>query len=107
MRGLMILALLLLNSMTSLADEPGGLHQRHVLHVFDANGKAVGAFKYAGGSAGVFVTVNDAQVFVPVIRRQISGTGNETVYSATQFTWGWYFINQFHSANCSGSPLIS
>ena len=107
MRGLMIMALLLSSSMTSFADEPGGRHQRHVLHVFDANGKAVGVFKYAGGSAGVFVTVNGAQVFVPVIRRQVSGTGNQTVYSATEFTWGWYFMNQFYSADCSGSPLIS
>ncbi|SAL83913.1 hypothetical protein AWB67_06537 [Caballeronia terrestris] len=107
MRGLIVLALLLSSSMASFADDHQDRPQRRVLQVFDANGKAVGAFKYAGGGAGVFMTVNGAPVFVPVIRRQVAGTGNQTIYSATEFEWGWYFFNQFYAADCSGSPLIS
>ncbi|SAK75868.1 hypothetical protein AWB79_04521 [Caballeronia hypogeia] len=107
MRGLIVLALLLSSMTTSFAEEHQEHHRRPVLQVFDANGKAVGAFVYAGGNSGVFITVNGAAVFVPVTRRQVSGTGNQISYSATEFTWGWYFINQFSSADCSGSPLIT
>ncbi|MFM0053586.1 hypothetical protein [Caballeronia grimmiae] len=107
MREFIFLALVWSSAITSFADEIEHAHHRHVLHVFDANGKAVGAFEYAGGSAGVFLTVNGAAVFVPIIRRQVSGTGNQIVYSATEFTWGWYFMNQFYSADCSGAPLVS
>jgi len=108
MRELIVLALLLSSSMASLADEHHDLRQRRVLQVFDASGKAVGAFKYvAGAGSGVLMTVNGAPVFVPVLRRQVAGTGNQTIYSATDFVWGRYFINQFCSTDCSGFPLIS
>ncbi|WP_244817875.1 hypothetical protein [Caballeronia sp. Lep1P3] len=88
------------------ADHRANYRHHRVLRVFDANGKVVGAFRYSGGGAGVFVTVNGASVFLPVVRRQVSGTGDQTVYSASQFSWGLYFINQYFSADCSGAPLI-
>ncbi|QSN64809.1 MULTISPECIES: hypothetical protein [unclassified Caballeronia] len=107
MRRMILLTLLCSGAMTSFADEvEHHHHHRHVLRVFDANGKEVGPLKYAGGSAGVFQSVNGAPVFVPIMRRQVSGTGNKIVYSATEFTWGWYFMNQFYSSDCSGAPLI-
>ncbi|VXC93265.1 conserved exported hypothetical protein [Burkholderia sp. 8Y] len=106
MRGIMLLTLLFASAITSFADETEHHHHRHVLHVFDANGKPVGVFRYADGSAGIYLTVDGAQVFVPIMRRQVSGTGNQIVYSATEFTWGWYFMNQFYSADCSGAPLV-
>ncbi|MDR5857734.1 hypothetical protein P9239_02775 [Caballeronia sp. LZ062] len=100
------MTLLCASATTSFADEMEHAHHRHNLHVFDANGQEVGALKYAQGSAGVFVTVNGAPAFVPIMRRQISGTGNKTVYSATEFMWGWYFQNQYYSSDCSGAPLV-
>ena len=101
------MAVLLSTALASFAGDHRDRPHRRVLQVFDANGKAVGAFKYAGGGPGVFMTVNGAVVFVPVLRREAGGTGNETSYSATQFEWGRYFINEFYTADCSGPPLVS
>lgn len=107
MHKLIVLALLISNSLALFAEDRGDLPQRRVLQVFDANGKAAGAFRYFGGSGGVFTTANGASVFVPIVRRAVAGTGNQTSYSATEFGWGSYFINQFISADCSGAPLIT
>ncbi|RFU48867.1 hypothetical protein [Paraburkholderia sp. DHOC27] len=88
--------------------EPHGV-DRYTPNVYDAQGKFVGPLASASGVSGVFLTVNGALTFVPIIHsaKNFALGRLEAERSASQYQWSDAESEAFASADCAGNPVIT
>lgn len=91
------------------ADSPERRGEDHrVPSVYDAQGKFVGSLTSASGVSGVFLKVNGALTFVPIIhsaKNYLHGR-LDAERSASQYQWSDSASEAYASTDCSGNPLI-
>lgn len=69
--------------------------------VFDAQGREVGPLESGAGQNGVYIEINGAITFVPIVR-----VGTAERASAAQFQWGSVGVVLYPSSDCSGMPVL-
>lgn len=110
MRTSLIAAALACSVTLSYADSGAGSPERRseehrIPNVYDAQGKLVGSLASASGLSGVFLTVNGALTFVPIIHsaKNYSLGRLNAERSASQYQWSDSASVAYASADCSGT----
>jgi hypothetical protein len=114
MRASLIAAALACSATVSYAGGGGGSPERrdddhrNTPNVYDAQGALVGPLASASGVSGVFLSVNGALTFAPIIHsaRDYSLGRLSAPRSASQYQWSDSASVPYASGDCSGTPLI-
>ncbi|WP_118181407.1 hypothetical protein [Paraburkholderia phosphatilytica] len=113
MRTVLIVGALVCNATLSYPDSSPGsaagqFDDHRIPMVFDAQGKTVGPLVSASGVSGVFITINGAFTFVPIIHSARNYTNGrlEAERSSSQYQWSDSSAVAYASSDCSGTPLI-